>query len=159
MPFSPEYNSKITEPRTGFTKFYHSEEEKKEIEKLCPRMVLVVCLAGQNRSRLIAEVLDDRGYVSYHGGVGGAHPLTEDELAGHEAIIFAMEEDQKRFYKKFPLMKNLPWRILGLGDSHAARSLERNEQEELKQKIAGRLDRLGFIDIKDKAWNKDEKKS
>lgn len=153
MPFSPEYSSKIIEPKTGFTKLYHTEEEAEEIKKMAPRMVLIVCLAGQNRSRLIAEVLNDRGYVAYHGGVGGAHPLTEDELVGHQAIIFAMEEDQKRFYKKFPQMKTLPWRIMGLGDSHAARSLEKGEQKELKVKIAERLDHLGFIDIENKPWN------
>lgn len=111
-------------------------ELRQEIIDLKPRLVLVVCWAGQNRSRIISEVLDSRGYASYHGGIEGAHPLIDEELENIQAIIFATENDKDRFYQRFPEQKQLgaPCRIIGLRDSPTARILDSGNKQVQKQK-------------------------
>ena len=86
---------------------------RQEIIDLSPRLVLVVCWAGQNRSRIISEVLNSRAYASYHGGVRGAYPLEEDELEGVQAIIFATQKDRQIFYERFPREKERDWFEIG----------------------------------------------
>ena len=129
---------------------------RQEIIDLKPRLVLVVCWAGQNRSRIISEVLDSRDYASYHGGIAGAHPLDREELENIQAIIFATKDDKHRFYQRFPEQneRNIPCRIIGFRDSPTARAIESgNEQvQKLKEEIAIRLDKLGFIDLSDEPF-------
>lgn len=137
-----------------------------EVRRLKPWKVFVVCLAGENRSRLVAEVLEDRGekkrtmnYLAAYGGTRFSFPVMEEEIGefAPDAIIFAARSDRKAFEKKYPVLAEkleqgkILGRVIGLRDSEVALAVSKGTRRvlELKGRIKDRLKEMGFDGLTD----------
>lgn len=133
----------------------------KEVKRRKPWKIYVVCLAGENRSRLIAEVLEDKdiegnnlNYVAAYGGTNFSFPVMEEEICSFEpdAIIFATRQTERVFRNKFAKVTcdlddgKILGRVIGLGDSGVALALEKGKDRvgELKERIKRRLIEMGL---------------
>lgn len=114
------------------------------------RMVLAVCSAGSDRSRYIADVLNERGYIASNGGVLQNHNyVTVDDLSNVGSIIFASKFEQAEFNKinklRETVSKNgIEIHVMNITESDKERALQSNKVNELKAKISSQLDDLGF---------------
>jgi len=129
-----------------------------EVRERKPWKIYVICLAGENRSRLIAEVLDDKDvkgkplrYFTQYGGTNFSFPVMEEEIRefSPDAIIFATRQTQSQFEKKFPKMfeeDGVLKRVIGLDHSKVDLHLDEGggEVERLKIGIRNRLKEMGF---------------
>ncbi|MBP7927700.1 hypothetical protein KAZ57_00960 [Patescibacteria group bacterium] len=142
--------------------------ERKEIIASEPRSVLVVCYAGKNRSKFIAQLLNERGYVATNIGAGntrgGAKPLTSEDIlkTNPEAIICMnkyivenFEEQAKGLGIYSEIVEHTPIRTIGFGDNsafyEADPELKQQRLAELKGYAEKVLDRLGFVKVQHSA--------
>ncbi len=121
------------------------------------KMVHVVCLAGTDRSRMIAEELNRRGYVATYSGIlRGRNYTTEEDLNGVQDIIFTTQRVADGFKKdrrlnKYATTNNLNKHVIGITESEKEAAFQHGDIELLNGRIRTGLDSLGFPDIKSKS--------
>ena len=125
-------------------------QEKEQFKK---RMVLVVCWAGSDRSKYIAEELNRRGYVASYVGVNKNHNyVTEQDLLGIGTVIFADKGVKREFKQDRGLNRTLKANeatvhIMDITESDKDRAKQSGNEEGLKQDISNKLNLLGFRTI------------
>lgn len=113
-------------------------------------MVHVVCFAGSDRSRYVAEELNSRGYVATHGGIDEIHNYTtKEDLVGIGSIIFVDSVIKKEFKNNRELHKavkknNIPMKVMDITESEKQNARESGNLEKLRRKISTQLDYLGY---------------
>lgn len=162
----------VENARLGLLVDYDDEVElADEVREKKPVMVMAVCEAGMNRSKLVAEALEDKGmgYVASYAGVneGMAYPLSEQKLQEDQpqAIIFSTRGEKERFGERFPgyceekvETGEVILRVIGLSESGVARRLnkddrtqETEEARRLREAVKERLIKMGFESLGD-SW-------
>jgi len=128
--------------------------EQKEVDTFKNKMVLAVCFAGSDRSRLVSEELDKRGYVSSYAGVNRNHNyVTEQDLDGIGSIIFTSQKVRQMFKKDKKLNKILKENQtvihnIDVSESDKETALQSGELSSLRKTISEKLDALGFNDLR-----------
>lgn len=127
--------------------------ESREAVDFKKRSVLTVCWAGSDRSQMIAEELNKRGYFAEGRGVMGGHNyINEDDLSNVGIIVFSSQKEKNIFDKnrklhKMALGRGISFRVLNITESdkdHAFSSLDRID---FKEKIKANLDGCGLVDL------------
>ena len=83
------------------------------------KKILIVCSAGKNRSRYVANYLRRKGYSTRFGGVKESeiiNPVNPKYIEWADLIIFAQEKQKKWFVEKFGDFKK-NYLILDVRDS------------------------------------------
>ena len=116
--------------------------ENKEYEMFKERIVLVVCFAGSDRSKMVAEVLNKWGYIASNRGVNkNYNQVTSEDLRGIGSIIFTSptikdlfeeDEDLNRTLK----INNIPVKVMNLTESDKERALQLDKIAQFKDKIS-----------------------
>jgi hypothetical protein len=125
----------------------------KENELFRKRIILAVCFAGSDRSRFIAEELNDRGYVASYAGVNKNHNyVTEQDLVGIGAIIFTTQKVRNMFKKDKQLNKilkanKIPVHTINITESEKEKAIQSGNEKLLRRTISQELDGLGFKNI------------
>lgn len=128
-------------------------ENSKEIDNFRDRMVLAVCSAGSDRSKYIADVLNNRGYIASNGGVlENYNYVTTDDLRDIGSIIFASKHEQAQFNKIKHLndavkRNKIKVSVMNITESDKNRAIYENRVSALKKRISEQLDELGFKDL------------
>ncbi len=114
-------------------------------------IIHVVCWAGSDRSKYIAEELNKRGYFATHGGVLHGHNYTTPEdLKGVGTVIFTDDTVRKEFRKDKSLTRQLRAnnaKTLVLCITEEEKDIAHQGQEkmdELRNIISSKLDLYGF---------------
>lgn len=121
------------------------------------KIVHVVCFAGTDRSRMIAEELNRRGYVATYSGIlRGRNYTTEEDLNGVQDIIFTTQRVANGFKKdrglnKYATTNQVNKHIIGITESEKEAAIQQGDIESLNDKIRSGLDSLGFPDIRGKS--------
>lgn len=122
----------------------------REHEPFRKKMILAVCLAGADRSRLIAEELNKRGYLASYGGVNRNHNyVTEDDLVGIDSIIFTTRAVRKQFKQDKRLNKALKvnrinLHIIDVTEGEKEKAIQSGDLNPLRKTISDKLEQLGF---------------
>ena len=127
------------------------------VEDYKKKMVLVICWAGSDRSRLIGEELEQRGYiVSRRGLMPGQNFVTPEDFENIGAVVFADQILKKRFIENNNIklcraLKKSRARvsIMNITETEKERAIQLGNFEGLKLRISAELDYLGFKDIKE----------
>lgn len=71
--------------------------------------VLCLCRQGQNRSRYIAESLQEKGYAAIYAGVAPAafNSVNQEMLDWADVIIAARDVHAQELLKRFDVQKNV----------------------------------------------------
>jgi hypothetical protein len=115
-------------------------------------LVHVVCKAGSDRSRLIAEELNKRGYLATHGGIDKTYNYTTPEdLVGVGTIIFTSDYIRDVFKTNKELtrvarLNNAKSIVLCISEEEKEHAFQAGSQgiNKLRKTIADRLDIFGF---------------
>jgi len=116
------------------------------------KMVHVVCAAGSDRSRLIAEELNRRGYLATWGGVLRNHNYTTaEDLAGVEDVIFTTQQISDQFSRDRGLNKalkrnNAQKHVINITEQEKEVAFQSGDLSGLMADIKTKLDGLGFPD-------------
>ena len=128
-------------------------ENKSEVEDFKQKSVFVVCRAGSDRSKYIAEELQQRGYVAYHGGTMRTHNyVTTDDLSFVGSIVFSSIHEKKQFdedtrLKNFVKRNGINIHVMNITESDKNRAHDSGKVDALKKEISSQLNTLGFRDI------------
>jgi hypothetical protein len=121
-----------------------------EPELFKKRIVLVICYAGTDRSKFIADELNRRGYVASYAGLLENHNyVTEADLEGVGSVVFASKAEREAFRQNKRLNKVLkrngitPY-TMDITESQKERALQSNETAKLRENIVKQLDYIGF---------------
>lgn len=130
--------------------------ENKEISEFKQKSVLVICWAGSDRSKLIADELSFRGYFSSHRGVMGGHNyVTPNDLLDVGTVVFASIKEKGKF-DKYPKLKQLIHKneirelVLNITESDKDHAFGGGDMEKLKSDIRLNLDSVGLRKIEDR---------
>jgi hypothetical protein len=131
----------------------------KELEEFLGRSILVLCAAGSDRSRLIAEELEKRGYIAKFRGASlewGSNPVEREDLDYIGTIVFSSALEKKLFDKNFPKLNgvigknNIGIRILNISEDDKERAFQTEGIDILTEQIRINLDSVGLKDIRNK---------
>ena len=129
--------------------------ENREEEDFRKRTVLAVCLAGTDRSRIIAEELGKRGYVAGYAGVleNKTNYVTEEDLVGVGSVIFTTGRVRDMFKADKRLNRilkrnGITTHVIDVSESDKEKALQSGQDEELRKTITAKLDGLGYRDIR-----------
>lgn len=131
-------------------------ENNQDVEQFKRRSVFVICRAGSDRSKYIAEDLIQRGYNASHGGtIEGHNYVTKDDLSYVGSIVFTSVFEKKQFdedlsLKDFVKRNGINIRVMNITESDKNRAHDSGKIDALKKEISAQLDTLGFRDIKNK---------
>jgi len=123
--------------------------ENKE-QQFRDNIVHVVCFAGSDRSKYVAQELNNRGYLATHGGINEVHNYTtKEDLVGVGSIIFVDSKIKKEFKKNKELNKavknnNISMKVMRITESEKQRARDSGNLRKLREKIAKQLDHLGY---------------
>ncbi len=128
------------------------ERDRREDNKTENDIIHVICWAGSDRSRLVAEELNRRGYIATHGGVITGHNYTTpDDLVGVGTIIFTDDVTREKFKKDKTLTRQTRASgaeilTLCLSEQEKEIAFQGGEEklEAFKKVIAAKLDLFGF---------------
>jgi len=114
-------------------------------------IIHVVCWAGSDRSKYIADELTKRGYIASHGGVLIGHNYTTPEdLAYVNTVIFTDDTVRRVFKKDKGLTRQLRANnarsiVFCLTEEEKDIAMQNaGKLEELKNIISAKLDFFGF---------------
>ena len=67
--------------------------------------ILIVCTQGQNRSKYLAEYLNNKGYTTNYGGVDpeGFNPLTQNQVDWADVIVAVRERIKDKLIDRFDI--------------------------------------------------------
>lgn len=125
-----------------------------EVDSFVSKSVLAVCFAGSDRSRYIAEELNNRGYFATSAGVLKNHNyVTPEDLMNIGIIVFSSVNEKNIFDKDRRLKSmierhNIQVRVLNITESDKNRAYDSGEVQELKTEISKQLDSVGLKDLK-----------
>ena len=126
--------------------------ESREAVDFKKRSVLTVCWAGSDRSQMIAEELNKRGYFAEGRGVmGGQNYVTEDDLSNVGIIVFSSQKEKEIFdrnqkLRKAALGKGISFRVLNITESDKDRAFSATDRTDFEEKIKANLDKCGLVD-------------
>ena len=126
--------------------------EKKETGEFRKNSILVVCWAGSDRSQMIADELNRRGYFAEGRGVmGGQNYVTEEDLTSIGTIVFSSKHEKDKFdrnhkLRKLALRNSIDFRVLNITESDKDRAFSATRGE-LLEKIKENLDGCGLVDL------------
>ena len=127
--------------------------ENKEVGEFRKRSVLVICWAGSDRSQLIADELNKRGYFAEGRGVmGGQNYVTENDLLNIGIIVFSSQKekdifDRNKKLRKMALSKRINFRVLNITESDKDRAFSSTDRTSFEEKIKVNLDGCGLVDL------------
>lgn len=127
--------------------------ENREIEEFRKKSILIICWAGSDRSQLIADELNRRGYFAEGRGVmGGQNYVTENDLSNVGTIVFASQAEKNKFdrnhkLRKLALGRGIDFRVLNITESDKDRSFSSPDRKDFLKKIEENLDGCGLIDL------------
>lgn len=125
-------------------------ENGHEVEDFRQKSVLAVCMAGSDRSRYIAEELNNRGYFANAAGVMANHNyVTCEDLYGIGTIVFSSIHEKNIFDKDKRLKtyidrNGVEVRVLNITESDKNRAHDSGSVDKLKLEIARQLDSVGL---------------
>jgi len=129
--------------------------ENREGEDFRKRTVLAICLAGTDRSRIIAEELGKRGYVAGYAGVleNKTNYVTEEDLVGVGSVIFTTDRVRDMFKADRRLNRILKrngvtTQVIDVSESDKEMALQSGQEDELRKTITTKLDDLGYKDLR-----------
>jgi hypothetical protein len=128
-------------------------ENNQEVERFRRRSVFVICRAGSDRSKYIAEELEERGYVASHGGtLKSQNYVTTSDLAYIGSVIFSSVFEKDQFdkdtkLKDFVKGNGINIYVMNITESDKNRAHDSGKVQELKGTISSQLDVLGFKNL------------
>lgn len=131
-------------------------ENNPEVDQFRRKSVFVVCRAGSDRSKYIAEDLEKRGYNASHGGtLRSQNYVTTSDLAYVGSVVFASIFEKKQFdkdekLKDFTKGNGINIYVMNITESDKNKAHDSGKINELKQEISAQLDTLGFKEISGK---------
>jgi hypothetical protein len=127
--------------------------EMNEVGEFRSRSVLAVCCAGSDRSRYIAEELNNRGYFATGAEVMyGQNYVTPEDLQNIGVIVFSSVHEKKIFDANSRLAamvkrNGIEVRVLNITESDKDLAHNCGKLTELKENIARQLDCVGLTDL------------
>lgn len=124
-----------------------------EIDSFVSKSVLAVCFAGSDRSRYIAEELNNRGYFATSAGVLENHNyVTPEDLMNIGIIVFSSINeknifDNDRKLKSIVERNHIQIRVLNITESDKNRAHDSGNVQSLKTEISKQLDSVGLKDL------------
>ena len=125
-------------------------ETSNGLEDFRKRSVVVICRAGSDRSKYIAEELSQRGYNATHGGTMEGHNyITKEDLSYAGSIIFASIHEKNQFdsdksLKEYVKNNDINIFVMNITESDKNRAHDSNKLQELRGTISEQLDSIGF---------------
>ena len=125
-----------------------------EVDSFVSKSVLAVCFAGSDRSRYIAEELNNRGYFATSAGVLKNHNyVTPEDLMNIGIVVFSSINEKNIFDKDRRLKSvierhNIQVRVLNITESDKNRAHDSGEVQALKSEISNQLDCVGLKVLK-----------
>lgn len=130
-------------------------ENNQDTERFKRKSVFVICRAGSDRSKYIAEELIQRGYYASHGGtLEGQNYVTKEDLSFVGSIVFSSVFEKKQFdedlsLKDFVKRNGINIRVMNITECDKDRAHYSGKIDVLKKEISSQLDTLGFREIKE----------
>ncbi len=131
-------------------------EGGKEVEEFKKRSVLAICSAGSDRSKYIAEELNNRGYsADYRGTLKNHNYVTKEDLNFIGTIVFSSIYDKKQFeeipnLKDYVKRKGIKILIMNITESQKERAIQSQKFTEFKNDISVQLDAVGLKALNNK---------
>ncbi len=128
-------------------------ENRKEVENFIARSVLAICGAGSDRSKYIAEELNNRGYFAVYGGIMKNHNyVTPEDLQNIGTIVFSSIYEKKIFdenakLKQIVSRNNIQVRVLNITERDKNKAHDENAVDKLRIEIANQLDCVGLKNL------------
>ena len=128
-------------------------ENGHEVEDFRQKSILTICMAGSDRSRYVAEELNNRGYFANSAGVMANHNyVTCEDLYGIGTIVFASIHEKKIFdkdkhLKNYISRNGIEVRVLNITESDKNRAHDSGSVDKLKAEIAKQLDYVGLKEV------------
>jgi hypothetical protein len=129
-------------------------EKNTEINKFKEKSVYVICWAGSDRSKYIADELMQRGYLAEHGGVmDGQNYVTKEDLSYVGSIIFSSIFEKEKFdkdkdLKDFAKNNGIQIFVMNITESDKDRAHNSEKVDLLKKEVSSQLDHIGFKKLK-----------
>ena len=125
-----------------------------ETQDFINKSVLVLCGAGSDRSKLISDELNERGYMSSHRGVNwGDNKVESQDLDYIGIVIFSSFNEKREFDKLYPKLSNKIQKnkikvfVFDITESDKNRAYDSNKIDNLKKQISKDLDNINLFNI------------
>ncbi len=131
-----------------------STEANSSPENFIKKSVLAICAAGSDRSRYIADELNNRGYFATNAGVNHNYNyVTREDLVNVGNVVFSSIYEKKLFDKDKKLKSildnnGIQIRVINITEQDKDLAHNTGDLTSLKKRIAEQLDAIGFKNLK-----------